>query len=286
MLTNMYGYPDLIYQAMLKWHDEHHSDGISVTELIDSPLIWHLKNEYGIKADVQEQWKAFWGSVKHKFFGYLPEGKYHIEKELKFIIADQLITGTPDVWTPNQLMDFKNTSVESYQYHKNDDSWLLQLNIYRYLIWKVFNIAIPTLTSVVAFDNWSQQKSVYDKSYPRKASIEVNQPVMSFDQVEQYIKIRIGLFNNAKDYICSPEDRWEKPTQYAVRKVTSTKCIKLCNTVEEADALIAEKSNPGDYTYDVRQGESERCERWCPVRHICSQKNETVSQENELVFYV
>jgi len=284
----MYGYPDLIYQAMLKWIDEHQSDGISVTELIDSPLIWHLKKEYGTKADVQEQWKAFWGSVKHKFFGYLPEGKYHIEQSLRLIIDDQLITGTPDVWTTNQLMDFKNTSVESYQYHKNDDSWLLQLNIYRYLIWKVFNIAIPTLTSVVAFDNWSQQKSVYDKSYPRKASIEVNQPIMSFEDIEKYLKERIKLFHNAKDYICTSENRWDKPTQYAVRKITSSKCIKLCDTVDEAEFVISQKSDPLIYTYDVRIGESERCERWCPVRHVCPLKEqfESPSEKNIVTIYV
>ena len=66
---------------------------------------------------------------------------------------------------------------------------------------------------------------------------------------------------------CSPEDMWEKPTSYAVKKEGGVRAKSVHATREEAEAALP----PKGYFIEVREGERTRCEKFCQVSGFCKQ---------------
>jgi hypothetical protein len=69
---------------------------------------------------------------------------------------------------------------------------------------------------------------------------------------------------------CTPEERWERPTRYALMKKGRKRAIKLYDTEEDANGAVKEK----DHYVEYRKGESVRCENYCPVKEFCNQYKE------------
>ena len=109
--------------------------------------------------------------------------------------------------------------------------------------------------------------------------IEIQADLFDHDrEVHQLFWERIMLHVDAEKAsdedlpFCTAEDRWEKPTQFAVMKNKNKRASKLCGSVEEAEQYITGLQDEKN-TYNIveRPGESIRCESYCPVKEFCSQ---------------
>ena len=69
--------------------------------------------------------------------------------------------------------------------------------------------------------------------------------------------------------VCSPEERWEKPTTYAVMKKGRKSAVRVLDNEVDAEQMAADKG-AGHYV-EVRHGESARCVDYCPVNTYCNQ---------------
>jgi hypothetical protein len=66
---------------------------------------------------------------------------------------------------------------------------------------------------------------------------------------------------------CTPEEMWEKPTSYAVKKEGGVRAKSVHETRELAEKALP----PKGYFIEVREGERTRCEKYCQVSPFCKQ---------------
>jgi hypothetical protein len=65
---------------------------------------------------------------------------------------------------------------------------------------------------------------------------------------------------------CTPEERWQKETTYAVMKPGRKSALSVHVSMETAQASLI-----GGASIVARPGKSVRCASYCPVSGICSQ---------------
>ena len=68
---------------------------------------------------------------------------------------------------------------------------------------------------------------------------------------------------------CSPEERCERPTTYAVMRRGLKSALRVFDNVEQARELAGGES---DRHVEVRPGRAIRCEGYCPVAKFCPQR--------------
>jgi hypothetical protein len=69
---------------------------------------------------------------------------------------------------------------------------------------------------------------------------------------------------------CTPEERWEKPASFAIKRPNRKNAVRVLDTQEKAEEYLLNKGKPGD-TIEIRPGESPRCLYYCDVKEWCHQ---------------
>jgi len=96
-------------------------------------------------------------------------------------------------------------------------------------------------------------------------------------KVTEFINERVKMHKWNKDIydedlpVCTPEERWERPTKYAVQKKGRKSALRLLDSQEDAEKYIDDHglAVPTHYI-EVREGESVRCESYCNVNKFCN----------------
>ena len=96
-------------------------------------------------------------------------------------------------------------------------------------------------------------------------------PLWPLQKKIAYLVERVALHQQAQlgNLVdCTPEERWERPTVYAVCKKGNKTATRLYESRELADKHVA--SQPG-LEVRVRIGESPRCAQYCSALPFCAQ---------------
>jgi len=275
-VTNTHGLPSVLVKACENQRKPK-PDSLSCTELIDSPLIHRLKLEHwdSLEVDVSEMVWAMTGTALHQMVEKHGEGTSEIALATDF--EGYRITGTCDHLTPDLISDWKTTSVWSVMI---GNDWLnkvaQQLNIYRYLHWKMSGQLVPRLSACVIFRDW--RKSEYKRSpndYPSRNIIEYNVDCWSISDCEDFIRERLG-YHNDETYVCSMEERWAKQSTWAVKKRGAQRATRVFE-----NELMAVEFAMTDANFEIesRPGEHLRCNEYCPVRNVCRMRIENDRQD-------
>jgi hypothetical protein len=101
------------------------------------------------------------------------------------------------------------------------------------------------------------------------------------DIVETYIQLRLKAHGDAQHVLplCSPEERWERPSKFALMKGGNKRATSLHDTNAEAEkalvvAVTADIKNAASIRIEQRPAESIRCQQYCPARPVCSQADD------------
>jgi hypothetical protein len=196
------------------------------------------------------------------------------------------------------LTDWKDTSVWSIKDALDPTSrgkreWTEQVNLLalfgeQYAIEKV---------QVVAFGrDWRKNEARnYPESYPDAEVSVVPLKLWPREQTQAFLEERVRLHQRARrvqfkplveggplvpdDTLdCTPEERWEKPTMYAVAKKGNKNATRVYD-----DRALAEKhleSQPG-LELRVRPGASARCRAYCDAYAFCTQGQAIVAAEDQ-----
>ena len=125
--------------------------------------------------------------------------------------------------------------------------------------------------------DWSARDAVNREGYPQAPIVFVDYPLQTFADREKFITKRIDAHNDAYFQMstgselpeCTPEDMWEKPTTYALKKVGGVRAKKVYAILTEAEAGLAEAGK--GYEIETREGERTRCNKYCQVSQFCDQ---------------
>ena len=113
--------------------------------------------------------------------------------------------------------------------------------------------------------------------YPKAPVQIVDIPVWKDEDVEAYIKERVKLHKKSKLLsdigdelpLCTDEERWKKPTKYAVMKKGAKRAVKLFDDLDTANTVCAENNKEGSFYVEKRVGEAIRCTgNYCGSRRM------------------
>jgi len=271
-IINTKNYPNAIVEAVKSVLYYPNADILRVSELIDSPLTKKLLIKYWDKIviDVDDVvYSSLFGTAWHKFLASFQKDCM-VEKRWSIKRNNIIISGQTDIYGPDtgQIIDNKTQSAWAFVF--GNKSWERQLNCYAYLI-QQSGYPVNQLWIMAYLRDWSKYEAMKgrNKDYPKSKFHPIQVPLWSIDEQERYIDKRIDLHLNNKDYVCSSEERWERPTTYAVKKEGVKTAKRVLNTMQEAKDWIDEKKPKGDISIEVRKGGCVRCEGYCMARSVC-----------------
>ena len=183
-----------------------------------------------------------------------------------------VITGQPDLYEGKTLFDYKVTSVWAVLRGVKDE-WVKQLNIYAQLL-REASFSVEALRVITILRDWSKHQVRKSKDYPETQVVMLPVPLWHPDKALEYIEERVHLHQVCEGLedtdlpLCSSEERWERPTKYAVIKKGQKRAMRVLDSMEEAEDWREMKGGK-ELEIEIRQGESVRCESYCDCAPYC-----------------
>lgn len=278
--TNNHNLPDIIVRAIKNDPYDPGVSDISTTTLVSPAQMVRLLKEHDddIVVDVADKGYALQGQAIHHVIerAQKPGDIAEVRRYEDFTVEDRVfkVGGQVDLYWPlgGVLWDWKWTSVwvaiDCLQKGIKSD-WLWQANINAH-IFEANGHEVEDLRLMIVCRDWSESKSD-NEGYPDTMFVELKVPRVN---VEDYItdKLYEHFLIDAEALQCSPDDMWERPTIYAVKKNQNKRAVKRCESMDEAKAVIRKLENGKDHFWiETRPGQRVRCEKYCDAAQFCPQ---------------
>ena len=292
-LTNEFGMPETIMTVIRTPQYSKGKANMSVTELLNSPRIVQLKRKHwdDLTEDASSMVWSIFGTAIHNILEH-GKGDNHIVEERIHVELDGMhISGAIDLQELTEdgiiLSDYKTTSAWAVINEKQD--WHNQLNSYAYLVEAAKKLPVKKLQIVAIVRDWNRRDAATREGYPKAPIVVIDIPLWPFAEREAYVRSRISLHGDAFFEMetdgempeCTPEECWEKPTSYALKKDGNVRAKSVHETRETAETALTaatEKAKKGEkFLIEVREGDRTRCSNFCQVAPYCEQHKKYLS---------
>lgn len=277
-ITNRTNLPEAIVNAV---ENDGYSRGdadISVTSLIGPPRKTALEEQYWdqIEEDASNRIWSLMGQSIHTILERANR-KGIAERRLSITVEGWKVSGGMDLYMEEGvLVDYKVTSAWSVKGGVKDE-WEKQLNVYAEIL-RENSERVSGLKIVAILRDWSKLEASRDPEYPQ--SQVVSFPIEMWDpaRAKAYVRERVILHKQARLSLplCTPEERWQKPSVWALMKQGQKKAVKLYDN--ESDARSHASTSAALYVQH-RPGEDVRCRFYCSAFNFCTQANPSASVE-------
>ncbi|GMO39882.1 MAG: hypothetical protein Pg6C_00560 [Treponemataceae bacterium] len=286
-ITNLFGLPEALVKAVsVRLHND--PGRLSATTLLLNPkqILLTARHWDELEEDIIDRFWALFGTAIHKMLE--SEGENEFAEELMSHELDGItVTGRIDNYNmkTGDIADYKSCSV--YKIINGDFAdWRRQGLIYAWLLHKN-GFMVKTCRFIAIMKDHSMRKARRQPSYPRLPVYVYEFPVSEegLTEIESYMKGRIAGYKRfretADDDIppCTPDERWEKPAVFAVKKDGSKRAYKLLDTLEEAEKIALDMGK--GYAVEKRPGESTRCADYCSCCEFCNFFRDNVAAADE-----
>jgi hypothetical protein len=279
--TNKFNIPETIVNVVKRPTYTKGKAHLSVTQLINSPKIVALtaKFESELEQDVSEMVWSLFGSAVHQVLEHGKDPHHVVEERIFTEIDGWRISGAVDLQLLNEdgigIRDYKTTSAWAVMNEKIE--WEQQLNMYAFLVEKVKNCKVTDLGIVAIIRDWSRREAATREGYPEAPIKEIPIKLWTMEEREKFVLHRIAQHSACEFSMetdgelpdCTPEEMWERPTTWAVKKKGGVRAKSVHATQEAANAALEKLSK--EYEIEVRKGERARCANFCPVNTYCAQ---------------
>lgn len=279
-ITNNSNLPEPLVRAVTRHPRESVPNRISVSELIQPAQIRALAkmHEASLTEDAGDRIWALLGTLLHGVLERNAKGMKDTisEEALEADFLGWTVVGHYDlsemVLDGELLTDWKLTSVWSMKDGVKKE-WEQQLNCYAELIRRAGR-HVDQLQIVAIGRDWSKNKAKFDSTYPQQQVKVMAVPLWTQEETAEFVEDRVRLHQEAANGAwpdCTDDERWARPTQWALMKKTQKKAIKLHGTKESAHEHLLSMIQ-GAYEVVERPGENVRCNSYCSVASYCQQK--------------
>ena len=280
-LTNKFNIPQTFVNVLERPTYTKGKAHLSVTQLINSPKIVALTQKFDadLEQDVSDMVWSIFGTAIHGVLEHGKDENHIVEERLHATLDGWRISGAIDLQIKDDaglsIRDYKTTSAWGVMNEKVE--WEQQLNIYAWLVETVKKTPIIDIGVVAIIRDWSRRDAAKNENYPPAPVKEIPIRLWTYEEQTTYIKHRIGL-HSACEFametdedlpLCTPEEMWERPTTWAIKKVGGVRAKSVHDT-EESMLKALEIAGPA-YEIEVRPGSRTRCESFCPVNTYCKQ---------------
>jgi len=271
MVTNNHNLPQVILDCLAEDKHEYKPKRYSVTELINPPRLIMLKRRHEVDEDASDKVDILFGNAFHDYIKQHDKSEF-AEYKLEAEIDGCTLVGIIDKYTDYTVIDYKTTSVYKITMQDFTD-WKLQGLMYAWLL-RQQGLYTAKIQFIAFLKDWQLSKSKYDSNYPKSKIYVYEHNITASDmiEIEAFIRDRLATLTACENVpddqlpLCTPEERWSTQTKYAVMKKGRKTAVKVCDTIEDAQAY-------GDgYEIETRVGRNRRCDEYCERRMYCNYK--------------
>lgn len=206
----------------------------------------------------------------------------YLEQRSEKKVGKWIVTGKYDFVGDGRVEDFKTTSTYTAVNNTNDDKYILQGSLYRWLNPTIITKDVMAIQWI--FTDWSKAKAMQDPKYPQARTQEKLFQLKALQETQTFVERKLALidqyWNAPEDQIpaCNDEELWRSEPVYKYYKsgdTTAARSTKNFGSMQEAHhymhtdgkGLGAIKTVPGQVT---------AC-RYCNAFALCSQKDALVA---------
>ena len=210
----------------------------------------------------------------------------YLEKRSYRKVGKHVISGKFDFVGEGRVEDFKSTSVYTAINSTNNDKYILQGSIYRWL-----NPAIITQTEMAIqyiFTDWSSAKAKSDPTYPQQRFQQLILPLKSLQETEMYVTSKLAQIDLYMDKpeaelpLCSDEDLWRSAPVFKYYKNPEKTARSTKNFETKQEAMIRMAEDGGKGLVLEQPGQAMAC-KWCSAFALCSQKDVLIASGDLIV---
>jgi hypothetical protein len=227
-----------------------------------------------LEDDVSDRIWAIWGTAVHSLLEQEGETDF-TEQEMSYKVGDITVTGRIDNYDMQNgvICDYKTASVWKVKLGDFGD-WYRQGMIYAWLLSKN-GFTVNTCRFIALLKDHSKTEAAREYQYPKNPVYVYEFPVTpkGLFEIGGFIRSKVNEYEKyreaADDDIppCLSEERWDKPTKYAVMKQGRKTAVRL-HDAEEAAEEMARELGSGHYV-EKRPGESTKCQSFCTCCRFC-----------------
>ena len=275
-ITNKLNLPFGLVKAVST--ERHNAENcISATTLLQGikQIILTERHWDELEDDVSDRVWAIWGQAVHSLLEHEGENDF-TELDMSHKVGNITVTGKIDNYDMENgiICDYKTASIWKVKY-RDFAEWEAQGMIYAWLLRKN-GLEAKKCRFIALLKDHSKTEMMRDRQYPDKPVYVHEFPVTlaGLMKIDGFIRKRLQEYESFRnlhnDHIppCAPEERWDKPTTYAVMKQGRKTAVKLFDNAKCANEKAAELGSA--YFVDTRKGESTKCRHYCLCRKFCS----------------
>lgn len=200
----------------------------------------------------------------------------YIEQRFTKEFDDFIIDGEADFIGQGVLEDFKSGGVYGYMKNNNDEQYVQQGSIYRWLAPEIITADFMRIQHI--FTDWSKLDSIIRKKagYPHSRIMTSTLELMSINETENFIQRKIQEIKNHKNTpepklpFCTPEELWQDKTVYKFfSNPDNTRSQGNFDTYAEAHTKMMQS---GKGIIKEVHGKVKRC-AYCDGVDFCTQKD-------------
>lgn len=204
----------------------------------------------------------------------------YLEQRAHKQVGKFLISGKYDFIGDGRVEDFKSTSTYTAMNNTNDEKYIWQGSIYRWLNPKI--ITKDEIAIQFIFTDWSKAKAMQDPKYPQQRIQQRILPLKSLQETDAFIKRKLGqieqYWDTPEEEIppCTDADLWRSEPVFKYYKNPEKRSRSTKNFDNRHDAQLRYIEDGSVGIVVEQPGQVTAC-KYCPAFAVCSQKDELVA---------
>ena len=263
----------------------------SVTQLLKPLQSSILQMRYGDEKEyeIEDRLWSFFGTAFHDSMEKAEDDESIIEERLKY----KKVSGKFDHFDVKEkiLYDFKFTSVWKavYATEESTKDYQIQLSIYAWLLQNI-GFEVEKIANILIFRDWKKAEFERGKYNVPKPYATIYYDVLKEIEgvpIKEWIDSKIEQLDKLKEVKdedlpeCTLEERWAKPSKFALMKNKNKTATKLFDKKEDAEEYLISlemTDTKNKYRIEERKGnEWVRCD-YC-LKEFCKQYQKAHGEE-------
>lgn len=205
----------------------------------------------------------------------------YLERRSYKQIGNHTISGKFDFVADGRVEDFKTTSTYTAINNTNDDKYILQGSLYRWLNPDI--ITKDEMAIQFIFTDWSGMRAKTEPNYPQKKIQQRILPLKSIAETDAFVRNKISQIEQYKDAVetnlplCTDTDLWRSTPIYKYYKNPEKTARSTKNFDTKQEAMLRNAEDGGRGMVVERPGQVTAC-KYCSGFSVCSQKDILIAQ--------
>ena len=204
----------------------------------------------------------------------------YMEQRAKKTVGKFTVTGKYDFIGDGRVEDFKSTSTYTAINNTNDEKYIWQGSIYRWLNPQI--ITKDEMAIQFIFTDWSKAKAMADPKYPQQRIQQRILPLKSIQETDAFVTRKLNQIEQYWDApeeqlpLCTDADLWRSEPVFKYYKNPEKRARSTKNFDNRHDAQLRciEDGNVGIVV--EQPGQVTAC-KYCSAFAVCSQKDALIA---------